>query len=80
MEWYRYRFKRESGKSGAVPATVSADDRRMSHCEETSWEGWAGRVKREPGDLPSIVKRHFLRGLRGGSERDTVRLPSVLED
>ena len=37
-------------------------------------------MKREPGDLPFIVKRHFLRGLRGGSERVLVRHSIFLED
>jgi len=33
-------------------------------------------MKRKPVDLPSIVKRLFLRGLRGGSERESVNIPS----
>ncbi len=36
---------------------------------EISMGRLAGRMKRKPEDLPSIVKRHFLRGLRGGSEQ-----------
>ncbi len=37
-------------------------------------------MKRKPVDLPSIVKRHFLRGLRGGGKRDSVYLLSIEDD
>lgn len=68
MDRYRSRFNRESGEAGAVPATVNADDRRKSHCGASRGKA-GGRMMREPVDLPAVVKRHFLRGLRSGSER-----------
>ena len=56
-------FKRESGISGAVPATVSADDRQKATVRNHGKA--AGRMKHEPGDLPF----HRQATLSSGVER-----------
>ena len=68
MGWYRSRFNRESGKCRSCPR--NCERRRPPRKPLQTCCGKAGgRKKREPVDLPPIDKRHFLRGLRGGSER-----------
>lgn len=55
-------------QTGAVPATVVADDRLDNHCSKGCGKGgWKDEAQ---ASIPAAYRlRHFLRGLRGGGKR-----------